>query len=547
MTQKFTPHIQIVENMIAMPDGIRLFTRVFLPRGESGERGRRYPVVFHRSPYEPGISAASYSSENLKGPLRDFIAAGYAVVNQHCRGTGMSDGVFRNMRDERGDGLATLEWIRKREWYGGEIYLYGASYKSYVHSACIPDRPPDVRGAVLAVMPSNIFHVCYERTTFKHDLYTLWFTRLYMKNQLDAEAKFAAARDCLKKRPLSSLPERLYGHPVPELTAPFAHNREDDEFWRTGEGFGDSYNAPAAIDFPLLLIGGYYDIHFRGTLDYWERLNPAAKARSAMLIGPWGHSHNTPPEHDEIFPGSRRSHPELEFFEHIRTGTPLLSLREGEITYYTAGGGWRQAKSLGEGADSRLVLFPACGGRLTDLPPPPGAQSYDYDPEHPACFIGGANVFQSGNAGLQPQSGPAFRPDVLSFVSSPLTEDITLDGEIGVRLEVSSDCPDTAFFVRACIVREGTAYNLRDTIVALRDELGDYTPGERVTLGFTLDPIAWTARAGERLRFDVSSSNFPTYNAHSNTADYWADASLTRIARNTLFMPGSRFTFRVRE
>lgn len=530
------------EEMLTMPDGTALYTRTLFPHEPSP--GDRFPVVFHRTPYEPPVSVSPFDISLLKRPMGSFLEHGYAVVNQHCRGTGSSEGMFRNMKNERADSLDTLDIIRSKPWYGGEIYLYGASYKSYIHSSYIGTRPRDVKGAVLAVMPANMFYVCYEKTSMKHDLYTMWFTRLYMKNQLDWKEKFTQVKEELKVRPLSQLPERLYGHEVPELTDVFRHNRPDDEFWQSGEGFGDSCRAPESIDIPLLLIGGFYDIHYKGTLDYWERLNPSAKARSAMYIGPWGHPHDTPPEHEELFPGSRRADVEVEWLDHIRLGTPLVTVREGMTTYYRAGDGWRTAEYPGSDSADSLTLYPSADGKL-GLTRSSGSRSYDYDPDSPARFPGGSNVFQSANPGLQPQPEPDFRPDVLSFVTEPFESAVPLDGEIKARLEVSSDCPDTAFFVRADIIRDGVTWYLRDTIVTLRDTLGSYTPGSRVFLDFTLDPVAWTVRPGDRLRVDVSSSNFPTYNAHSNTADYWCDARATRIAHNTLYTDGTSFVFSV--
>ncbi len=540
MSDKFNP--VTIDFMVESYDRTKLFTRVILPR-EAGKDG--FPVVFHRTPYETEAMAAEFSALYIKDTTRDFLEAGYAVVYQHCRGTGLSEGVFRNMMNEREDGLSALGWIRKQDWYGGEIYLYGASYTSFVHSAYISAHPPDVKGAVLSVMPSNMFYVCYEKNSFKHDLYTLWFARHYMKNHLDTNEKFKKTREELKNRPLIELAERVYGRRVPELTDAFLHNTPDDDFWKHGVGVGDSYLAPHEIDFPLLLIGGFYDIHFKGTLDFWERLNPAAKSKSAFLCGPWPHSRNTPPEHEALFPGSRRGHPEVEWFNHIRSGGRPANLVPGKITYYCAGEGWRNSASLGAGLNSSLTLYPTTDGRLVGSASS-GSRSYCYDPENPAFFPGGANVFQSGNAGLQPQPEPNFRPDVLSFISEPFDSDTTIDGEIRVFLEVSSDCPDTAFFVRADIVRPDATWYMRDTIITLCDTLGEYTPDKRVLLKFTLDPVAWKLRTGERLRFDISSSNFPTYNAHSNTAEPWYEAARTRVAKNTIYMDGTSFILPVR-
>lgn len=542
MSDNFNPYID--ECMVPSIDGTQLFTRVMLP---CKEKGKKFPAVFHRSPYEPGISASQFTAENIKGPMQDFLAAGYAVVNQHCRGTGLSEGVFRNMMNEREDGLATIDWIKEQAWYEGGIYLYGASYKSFVHSAYIPSRPSEVKGAVLAVMPSNMFYVSYEKTSYKHDLFTLWFTKLYMKNQLNAEEKFEIAKKELHNRPLIELPERVYGHKVPEMTDTFIHNNPEDKFWQSGVGFGDSYETPHVIDIPLLLIGGFYDIHYKGTLDFWERLNPDARKKSAFLLGPWGHNHNTIPEHEQLFPGSRRGHPEVEWFNHIRHGTPLVNLCEGKITYYCAGEGWQKSEKLGSGNGniSTLTLYPAADGKL-NLSPSVGNRSYDYDPKNPAHFPGGSNVFQSGNAGLQSQPEPDFRPDVLSFISEPFENDITLDGEIQATLEVSSDCTDTAFFVRADIIRDGVTWYMRDTIVNLRDTLGSYTSNGRVRIDLTLDPVAYKIQSGDRIRFDISSSDFPTYNAHSNTSVYWCYAKRTRVAKNTVFMDNSKFSLTIR-
>ena len=529
------------EYTVAVSDGTRLYTRAIFP-ADYGE-GKRYPVVFHRTPYEPPVSRSPFDPAYLKPPFTDFLERGYVIVNQHCRGTGSSQGIFRNLMDEeRTDSLETLDWLRTQDFYGGEIYLYGASYKAYIHSTYVGLNPPDVKGAVLAVMPANQYYICYERNTPKHDLYTLWFARYFMRNHVDTKEKFALASKNLMTRPLSALGERVYGKPIHELTDVFYSNSPDRELWQNSGGFSYATHAPETIKIPLLLVGGFYDIHYRGTVDYWERLNGEARSRSAMFIGPWWHYMETAPQHAHLLPGSEHPPVEAEWLDHIRLGTPLTHVTLGKTTYYRAGDGWLQSDYLGSNANSQLTLHPAYGSAL-DTKPAYGSLSYRFDPEHPARFPGGANVFQQGNGGLREQPDPGFRQDVLSFTSAPVTEPIALDGKIHARLEVSSDCPDTAFFVRASVVRDKTAWFLRDTIVSVSDLIDGYVPGQRVVLDFDLDQIAWTLAPGDRLRVDVSSSNFPTYNVHSNTADYWCDADHTAIAHNTLYFSHTKFSF----
>ena len=537
----FTPTFS--EDMVRVSDGTLLYTRTMFPKNY--EDGKNYPVVFHRTPYEPPTSRSPFDPSYLKPPFTDFLEHGYIVVNQHSRGSGSSEGVFRNMmKYERTDSLDTLDWIRVQSWYNGEIYLYGASYKSYIHSTYVGTNPPDVKAVALAVMPANQFHICYERNTPKHDLYTLWLARYFMRNHVNAKEKFIMMGKALKERPLITVDRRVYGEELPEIYNIFNNNHPDDDFWHTDEGFKYATHAPEDIKIPLLLVGGFYDIHYCGTLDYWKRLNDDIRPDSALYIGPWWHSMETPPEHEAMLPDSHHASVEVEWFDHIRLGTPLKHVKKGQATYYRAGDGWLNASDIGARANSRLALYPAYGGALCSAPSI-GSQTYKYDPEHPAYFPGGANVFQSGNGGMQPQPAPAFRPDVLSFVSDEFDAPVALDGKIHATLEVSSDCPDTAFLVRVDVIRNGTAWCQRDTIVSISDLCENYVAGQRVLLEFDLDQIAWTLQAGDRLRIDVSSSNFPTYNAHSNTADYWALADHTEVAHNTLHFEHTKFEFDV--
>jgi hypothetical protein len=96
------------------------------------------------------------------------------------------------------------------------------------------------------------------------------------------------------------------------------------------------------------------------------------------------------------------------------------------------------------------------------------------------------------------------------------------------------------------MVRDGVTWYMRDTIVNVSDTLDNYTPGVRVTLDITLDPVAWKIQHGDRLRFDISSSDFPTYNAHANTSVPWYSARRTRVAHNTVYMENTSFELKVR-
>src|SRR5713226_10735062 len=124
--------------MVAMRDGIRLNTFVFLP--ESG--GPRWPVILHRTPY--GIAASDArdktdhtrawlpsAEEPFRGSIlrgwRNITAHGYAAIYQDTRGRHGSEGEDRVYADDAADGHDTLEWIADQPWTNQMVGMSGSS------------------------------------------------------------------------------------------------------------------------------------------------------------------------------------------------------------------------------------------------------------------------------------------------------------------------------------------------------------------------------------------------------------------------------------
>ena len=91
---------QAFEEMVAMPDGVKLYTYGVRPA-----QGVKCPIVIQRNPYQKTARV------DLKAYLQSQKAnlkRGYAYIMQHCRGTGVCDGVWVPYEPERSDGLAFL-------------------------------------------------------------------------------------------------------------------------------------------------------------------------------------------------------------------------------------------------------------------------------------------------------------------------------------------------------------------------------------------------------------------------------------------------------
>ena len=113
---------------VPMSDGVDLLADRWAPR--AGSDG--LPTALIRTPYgHRGIFATL-----LARPLAE---RGYQVLIQSTRGGFGSGGTLDPMRQERADGLATLDWLIDQPWSGDSIVLFGQSYLGYAQWA-VADR-----------------------------------------------------------------------------------------------------------------------------------------------------------------------------------------------------------------------------------------------------------------------------------------------------------------------------------------------------------------------------------------------------------------------
>ena len=83
------------DEMIPMRDGVKLFTKIFVPKNQTGP----LPIVFRRTPY--GIDGAAGSFVRYYKALVD---EGYIFVFQDIRGKFKSEGQFVMQRPARAPG-----------------------------------------------------------------------------------------------------------------------------------------------------------------------------------------------------------------------------------------------------------------------------------------------------------------------------------------------------------------------------------------------------------------------------------------------------------
>jgi uncharacterized protein len=516
----------------AMRDGTILRADIYRPA-----QGGPFPVLLVRTPYgEPMVRMA---------PVLPAVDAGFAVVLQHCRGTGTSDGEFTPFSREPDDGVDTIEWCARQPWCNGRVGMYGPSYLGMVQFAAAVQAPPALRCLVPVVTPAD-YHggLAYRQGALQLGQLLGWYT---LKSAQTLQYRGAAGEDVSADLPallahMAGLAADYWHLPAREAPAvsrilpawqTWLDHEERDAYWNDL-----SYAARRdRITVPALHVGGWFDLFLGGTLDNFQTLSRSAatehaRRNQALIIGPWTHTDQTGTAGELNF-GLLASalaigleQRQIGFLRRFAADEPGAWDGPRVRLFVMGDNAWRDEEDwpLARTQWSRWYLH--SGGSLSPAPPPPDAPAsrYRYDPADPVPTTGGPTFITGGpDGGVSWMGGPRdqrpveARPDVLSFTSEPLGNDLEVTGPLGVTLHAATSAADTDFTARLVDVwPDGRAMGVADGIVRARyrDGTGRAAPAAPGRVEeYSIDLIATSQvfRAGHRLRVDISSSNFPCF------------------------------------
>ena len=495
-------------------DSAELFTVVCLP-----DKCGKYPTVIYRNPYvdsdemlsEDDICAKRMSENAM------WLAHGYAVVFQHCRGRGKSSGDCVPYIYEREDGLFLQAWIREQSFYNGELYLCGGSYTSSVHFVTAPFAK-DIKGAVLEVQDCERYNCNYRNGFYKMGLHGGWYVNMYKKK---SNLKKSYTTDSYRMLPLSDFSKTVFGESAEDFDEILKHPNRDDAFWSTRFGGGEAHNAIKHADIPILLVTGFYDIYTGGIFDMWNGLDEATKAKSALVVHPFDHGGSGDSQPISFHNGCLRKefgHYAVNWMESVRRNCDF-PFKQGNITYYKLFDDTWCCDDFYDAKEMRRINL----GN--------SKRSYKYNPYAPASFKAGLSTNFGGNSWQDP---PNSRYDIISIYTEEFDEDVFVKGKMQARLKVSSDCEDTCFYVRLSLCKAEGDYGLRDDINQISNFNVDYKPNEELEMSFSFDEQAFVIRKGEKIRIDISSSAFPHYVPHTNQKGLFSEQVTARIANNTV-------------
>lgn len=455
--------------MIAMRDGVHLYTRIYSPTDAT----EKLPILILRTPY--GVGALT--SVQLTGALPELTKDGYIIVQQDIRGRFKSEGEFvmlrqprdrndKNAIDESTDTYDTIEWLLKNvPNNNGRVGLTGTSYGGWLTVMGMLDPHPALKAVVPHASPADM----WLGDDFHHNgafRLSYGFAYTYMmetSKEVVSPSKVVDKRDefewYLDLGALSNVDPKYLKDKYPTWNN-FEEHPDYDAFWQR-QAFAPWLNR---VTVPTLNVAGWWDQEdFYGPIKIYELLEKHdSKNMNFLVVGPWNHGGWSRGDGDKLGKIDFGSATADYFRKNIRAPFFAYYLKDKKdpglpeaMTFRTGDNEWVRHSSWSPNEALVKNLYFHGNGKLSFEAPPArdtGFDEYVSDPSKPVPYrprpmeVGmGAEwrVWQ-----VQDQRFVDGRPDVLTFATEPLIEDLTVSGKIAANLFASTSGTDSDWIVK---------------------------------------------------------------------------------------------------
>jgi putative CocE/NonD family hydrolase len=466
LAKRFT----ITKAMVEMRDGVHLHTAVYVPKDVKGP----LPLIVLRTPY--GIDGRP--ERLFKSYLADLEKEGYIFVFQDIRGRFKSEGQFVMMRnprdpadakaiDEGTDTYDTIAWLLKNiPDHNGRVGMLGISYDGWLTVMAMLEPHPALKAVSPQASPADMFlgddfhHNGAFRLSYGFEYVAMMETNK-VKFQFDFD-RHDTFEWYLRLGALSHVNPKYFHDKLPTWNDFVAHPNYD-AFWQK------QAVAPylTKVTVPTLNVAGWFDQEdFYGPLRIYEELEKHdTKNQNFLVVGPWNHGGWASGPGDKLgkitFDSAAGAHfrakVQAPWFAYHLKDKGQLDLPEALVfetgsNHWVSHTQWPPQKDI---AARKLYFHP--NGHLAFAPPPAGAKepfdSYLSDPAHPVPYR--PRPVTPTYPGpewqvwmVEDQRFVHQRPDVLSWETEPLKEDVTLAGNLTAHLFAETTGSDSDWIVR---------------------------------------------------------------------------------------------------
>ncbi len=548
-------HYEKAEYQIPMRDGKKLFTVVYSPKDKS----KKYPILMNRTPYSVGPYGEGYKTS--LGPSPILLREGYIFVYQDVRGTYMSEGEFVNMTphlakkkgkkdvDESTDTYDTVDWlVKKLDNDNGRVGQWGISYPGFYAAAGLMSNHP----ALKAVSPQAPIADWFW-DDFHHN------GAFFLPHAFNFLASFGLPRPeptternprfdhgtpdgyefFMRLGPLKNANEKYLKGNVAFWDEMAAHPNYD-EFWQARNILPHLKNIKGPA---VMTVGGWYDAEdLYGPLKIYqtiEKNNP--KLTNMLVMGPWVHggwARTDGSNIGNVYFGEGNSdwylkEVEAKFFNHYLKNKAKQPVKLPEAIVFEGGNNkWREFEVWPPKQAQERNLYLHANGKLSFEAPKAGeteASEFISDPAKPVPFSEAITVGMTREYMTDDQRFASRRPDVLTFQTDVLTEDLTLAGEILAQLKVATTGSDADWVVKLIDVYPDTAQAnphqpkkamggyqamVRSEVFRGRfrnsfEKPEPFTPNQVTPVNVELQDVLYTFKKGHRLMVQIQSTWFP--------------------------------------
>lgn len=504
---------KVEEHKVAMRDGVRLATDVYLPSASNRGKPGRLPAVMVRLPYDKRGPIAFMPSIATY-----LVDRGYAVVVQDVRGKCGSEGDIDPFVHEVADGADALDWVCAQSWSNGAVGMIGDSYYGFTQWAAAASGHPALRAIAPRVTSTRLADDwMYHSGVFCLGPMADWVASTWMDADLHE-----FERDW-SPRPLGHLVESWHGRQADSVLDRWRTETPASSYWTRADL---AYVRPDRLRIPALSLGGFWDLFRRGQVADW-RVATGHAPNQRLVLSATDHTYIRLPETPgraadplasadafaEFLP--RYLDDVVAFLDQHLRGRPSEHVQP-PVRYELAGAGWRTSPSWPPPQTRLLTLFPADapnasagpeGGSLSTRPDPGRTSaSWTHDPSD-LVPTGDIDVWVP-LLELPDERDVEVRPDVLTFSTDPLAADLDIVGNQEAQVEVTAEAGPTSVVAKLVhVFPDGIARRITEGAARLGAE------GEVRSTLVTIDlgPTAYRVPAGHRLRLEIAASHFPRY------------------------------------
>jgi hypothetical protein len=557
-----------IERMIPMRDGIGLFTAFYIPKDSSV----KHPILMTRTPY----SCSPYGEDKFNSRIYEtywinYLREGYIIAIQDVRGRWMSEGEFVDVRpfnpnkkgkefDEASDTYDAIDWmINNLPGNNKRVGCFGISYPGfYATMAALSGHP-----ALKAVSPQAPVTDWFQGDDFHHNgafmlmdgfnfysgfgkprpkpttVGTPGF-RIPSQDNYDFYLKTGALKNFTK----------IMGDSIAFWKDMMNHPNNDD-WWQARNARNFVTNIKPAV----LVVGGTFDAEdCFGAWSLYKAIEEKNRnTNNRLVMGPWFHG-GWGGRSDGSFLGNVRfgkktseyyqKNIEFPFFNfYLKLKGTVRDIAEATV-FFSGENEWRRFKEWPSQNVEYKNLFINANGKLSfeNKTVNNSFSEYISDPAHPVPYTEDVHIGRTREYMSDDQRFASRRPDVLTFSTDILTEDITLAGPLVADLLTSISTTDADFVVKLIDVfpdefrydgpspsgvperqeqSSGRGYPMGGYQMLVRGEImrGRYrnsfekpeafTPNKITEVKYTLPDVAHTFKKGHKLMIQIQSSWFP--------------------------------------